>query len=275
MKKRINWKKAIENEDGDVLLFAIIILLFLIFMTSVISGAVISRANIAREITDSNKLVSQLEHGNSIIEGAIQEIVYQNDELARYYISQNYYTKTDTSFGSGKTDTNATLDTYLKGLVSLDFQKEIKAKGGRNLEEIASVMFMYLTLVRGDSDRSIILNYNTVNIGIKKYLEDSIKSVPDLNYKVSIDEIKPSIADRTYREIVSYARNAEIMKISYTGDLSTTTDKIARQGTNVVGSINSLEYRIGADGKTIEKPETQLLKGAYRISKYQSILQKK
>lgn len=269
-KNECNLKETILNEDGNVLLFAILILLFLVFMTSIISGAVINRATIAREIADSNKATANLEQGNIGVESAIEEMNYQNDELARYYVSMNYYTKGTNSFnGVGG---NASLDSYLNGLISNTFQREVKqAMQGPtpNVEKCASVIFTYLTLRRGSvNDLPINVAGSTINVSLRSFMDVNISGYA--GYSLDSIAIIPKTADFSYANISSLIdQNKTVLDISYIGIFNTNSGNVEFEKTYVSGEIKPIAYMRNPDG-TIKKPESLALKSIYKITRYQN-----
>ena len=99
-KKRITKliKSSIRNESGNVMVFAVTILFLLILITSVLSLLVLNRVSVVRAVADNSKVTSSVEDKNANVENAIMEIVYQSDELTRYYISNRYYQQDNTDF---------------------------------------------------------------------------------------------------------------------------------------------------------------------------------
>lgn len=261
------FKYVREDDSGNVLLFSVIVLLFLVFVVSVISLSVSNRVRVVRKNVDNSQAVAEVMRYSKKSENAIQQILNQCDELARYYVSRRYYMKNDTDFNG--TGSNAELDEYLKKLISTNFQMELKANmsttTGMSSIECTKVVFAYLVIAR-TTEISPAPDLDSIPLAIDKVKEGRLsiqsKSIDTLE---SISKSNPSLitilnavkANKAFLEIE--------FELSYnTNNILKNTDSI-----NISSKYHISSYSYAIAGIDILKPSVGELKLILDTQKHQ------
>lgn len=250
-KKRITKliKSSIRNESGNVMVFAVTILFLLILITSVLSLLVLNRVSVVRAVADNSKVTSSVEDKNANVENAIMEIVYQSDELTRYYISNRYYQQDNTDFAGS----NAELDGYLKQLVSESTQTEIYSNNIRTdyaMKTLAQNLFIYFILHR---DVSLP--------GLKSFEDqasDASVSNGILMTGFHMAGINGSSLSPTYHQVTSFSKDKPFLEISYQNKIDIADGPVSNMKGDVVIQIRPYAYQVSS--QMILIPGIQMLK---------------
>lgn len=259
--------KLIKDERGNVLLFTIVCMLFLVFICTMLSVSIVNRVSIIRKVSDSNQLSSQADQKNAHIENSIAEILNQNDEMARYYVSQRFFENDDTNF-QGK---NADLDLYLKGLIQPLFQAQIRYKnlnGSLGINDLTNVLFAYLSVVR--------VSNNDVNTEPLLTYSEKIRKVDANDNSLSISSIQINAnglnsSNPTFDEIERVVKGADgsniLVTLHYNTSYSTPDSKNLKDIiTYTKFNILPYAYKVsGATGIDIIQPTANELKNAVLI----------
>lgn len=257
-----------RDESGNVLLFSVIVLMFLIFVISVVSLSVSNRVRTARKETDHNQVTAQVIQKAQDIENSIQQIVNECDELSRYYISRRYYNRDDTAFS--QTGSNSSLNHYLSSLITTEFQMQIRNKmqnGIIDTTECAKILFAYL-IIRRSSDPSLLPELKSVSEAIDDYRSSSLsideKQLQTIN---GVTMINPS-----FDSIMNTIRNGDsFMKISYKLSIISpaTYVRVDRMEYQISYELSSFEYL--SSGINILKPQQEEIAEVLESQKHQLI----
>lgn len=263
------FRYVFDDDSGNVLLFSVIVLLFLVFVVSVISLSVSNRVRVVRKNTDNSQAMTEVMRYSKNTENAVQQILNECDELARYYVSRRYYVKNDTAYGA--TGSNEKLDKYLKGLISTSFQMQLKSEmdssSGMDSANCTRVVFTYLVIVRSSAIspvpelKSIPQAIDSVaatdaNLAVNSKSVNTLERISDTNPSLT-DILNAVQADKAFLEIgydLSY-RTAGILK---------NTDSI---NSSSIYRISSYPYAIS--GIDILKPGEEDLKTILDLQKHQ------
>lgn len=255
-----------NNESGNVLLFSVIVLLFLVFVISVLSLTVVNRVRVVRKENDNSQVTAVMKQYNQSVENSIQQIINESDELARYYVSQRYYLRDNTSFTQGSNNKN--LDKYLSDLISTDFQMQIKAQMSKtpiSSTDCAKTVFAYL-MIRRSSGSSLPTELKSIPAAIDENRDSKLtvisKTIKILN---GISETTPS-----FSQIVAAVKNNKVF-MDIKCELSYNT---LNQLANTQSMNSSLQYQVQAypytlSGIDVVKPGKDELKHTLIPIKYQ------
>lgn len=255
-----------NNESGNVLLFSVVVLLFLVFVISVLSLSVVNRVRVVRKESDNNQITAVMKQYNQSVENSIQQIINENDELARYYVSRRYYLRENTSFSQDGSNKN--LDKYLTDLISTDFQLQIKTKMSNtpiSSADCTKTVFAYL-MVRRSSASSLPTELKSIPAAIDEN-HDSKLSIVSKTIKIlnGISATNPS-----FSQIVDAVKNnKEIMDIEC--EISYNTSSLL---SNTQSMNSKLQYHVRAypytlSGIDVVKPGKDELKNTLIPLKYQ------
>lgn len=259
------YKDFCKNESGNVLLFSVVVLLFLVFVISVLSLSVVNRMRVVRKESDNNQITAVMKQYNQSVENSIQQIINENDELARYYVSRRYYLSDTTSFSQN--GSNVKLDNYLSNLISTAFQLQIKtAMSNTSISSVdcAKTVFAYLML-RRSSATSLPTELKSIPAAINANHDSKLSVVSiTINALNGISETNPSFSQITN----AIKSNKDVMDIEC--ELSYNTSNLL---SNTQSMNSNLEYHVRAypytlSGIDIVKPGKDDLKNALIPLKY-------
>lgn len=246
----------IDNESGNVLLFTIVCMLFLVFVSTMLSVSIANRVSLVRKISDSNQLITQAEQRNAFIENGITELLNQNDELARYYVSQRFYENHDTNFSG----TSAVLDGYLKNVIQPLFQAEVKTRNLVNvsdMDQLTNIVFVYLTVMR--------VNSAPVGASALQSYSEKINKIDTDDVLLSTSNIRTSSAyintsNPGYDEIVSVINASnELLSLEFNVAYKTSSSKNLLE-IKTHFKYQMLPYKYKLNGDNVVQPTSNSLK---------------
>lgn len=261
------YKSFCKNESGNVLLFSVVVLLFLVFVISVLSLSVVNRVRVVRKESDNNQVTAVMKQYNQSVENSIQQIINESDELARYYVSQRYYQRDNTSFTQN--GNNKSLDQYLSDLISTDFQMQIKTQMSKtpiSSTDCAKAVFAYLMIRRNNAGSSLPTELKSIPAAIEENHDSKLsvtsKTIKTLN---GISETTPS-----FSQIMDAVQNNKVF-MDIECELSYNTSALL---SNTQSMNSNLQYQVRAypytlSGIDVVKPGKDELKTTLIPIKYQ------
>lgn len=209
-----------------------------------------------RKVSDSNQLITQADQKNASIENGFSEILHQNDELARYYVSQRFYQNDDTNYKGDNDD----LDRYLKGLMSSAFQGQVRldtVSGSPNLEQLTDIMFTYFTVRRINSasaSSSELMSYRE-RLNMMDTADTELIIANVVMQAASINASDPQ-----YNEIRNVVTNdSEIVNISFDVTYDTSFSSNLKEITTRI-KYSLAPYSYSLNGSDIVEPGVNELK---------------
>lgn len=273
---------VIKNEDGSVLLFSIVILFLLVVITTTIGLVVVNRANVVKATADKNTLLTYSEQYLLGSENALRENIFQNDELARYYISMKYYDKANVNFSTSVVyGGDPRLDAYLRNLITPTFQTSLyNSRTSVTNDDMLNTVFAYITIRRINRDFPGISTPlpSIENALIYSQSSDGKYKLNQSLINIKTDYIESGVTNqrdpRDFMSLSDYVNgDGKLVNATYRGvhDTSAESTDLASISGDVVITVNPLKYEIIGDVITVptleEISEKAINVKEYRITK--------
>lgn len=254
-------KAMVKDESGSVLLFSISILFLLVVITTTIGLVVVNRANIVKASAEKSSLLTRSNQYFMSSENALSEIIFQNDEIARYYMGMKYYEKSNTNFNTSVVyGGDPRLDAYLRSLIDSSFQASVKSNYNTvGYEMTLETMYAYISIRRGERDLS---GATPPLLSVKKALEntrtvDGIYNVTDIDISTKYGEsgVANQKNPKDFLLLYEHVRtDKEIVNFRFKGvhDTHLESKSLANVTGNIVIAIYPLDYLVS--GTTITTP---------------------
>lgn len=262
----------LRKEEGSVLLFSIAILFMLVVITTTIGLVVVNRANVVKASADKNSLLAMSEQHLISSENALSESIFQNDELARYYMGMKYFNSDNTSFNTSVVfGGHPELDSYLRTLIEPAFQSSVKSNYTElKHEDVLETMFAYITLRRSviNAPGATTPLANTPQVLVNSQSADGKYKVNNADIVLKTDYREGGSSDlrnpTDYSTLYNYVSTREpILKIKYKGIHDTDAD--SKNLASITGDIEINIYPIqySVVGITITVPSFEEISQDY------------
>ncbi|MEG2549217.1 MAG: hypothetical protein RSA06_00190 [Erysipelotrichaceae bacterium] len=243
-----------KEEKGSVLFFSIAILFLLVVITTTIALVVVNRANVVKKNADLNTLIANNDQYVISTENAFDEIIYQNDELTRYYMNMKYY-KERTFSTSVVYEGKPEFDRYLTELITPSFQNTVLANVSASSpsSDCAEVIFAYITMRRANiTSNGIVTPLPNIQSRLKSTSVDNYEAL-NIKNKFGVTNVDTT----TYNDVLSLVQIGKpILNSSFDGKSTfTRSESISLESINTFVSIDVLPINYEVEGEGIKKLE--------------------